>query len=109
MTAIYKAPGCPPEFRDIPDTLEALQEAVGGRIETVTLTTDSCIICNEEGRLQGLPHNVRFLGVDFCGPILIVGIDGDEFCSLQGDCKTTLFVAVRWAWLAADKEVHHDL
>ena len=30
MTAIYKAPGQKPEIIDIPNTLEALQEKVGG-------------------------------------------------------------------------------
>ena len=82
MHVIYKAPGCAPEPRDIPNTLEELQAAVGGYIETVTFATDAAVICNEEGRLLGLPHNVRFLGVDFVGPILIVGVDGEEFADL---------------------------
>lgn len=85
MTAIYKAPGCAPEVIDIPNTLEALQEKVGGYIETVTFATDACIICNEEGRLMGLPYNCNLLGVSFVGPILIVGMDGEEFASLPED------------------------
>ena len=85
MTAIYKAPGCAPEVIDIPNTLEALQEKVGGYIETVTFATDACIICNEEGRLMGLPYNCDLLGVTFVGPILIVGIDGEEFAGLPED------------------------
>lgn len=52
MKVIYKAPGCAPEPRDIPNTLEELQATVGGYIETVTIATDAAIICNEEGRLQ---------------------------------------------------------
>lgn len=28
---------------------------------------------------MGLPHNTRFVGVDFVGPILIAGVDGEEF------------------------------
>ena len=55
MHVIYKAPECPPEPRDIPNTLEELQATVGGYIETVTLAADTAIICNEEGRLLGLP------------------------------------------------------
>ena len=82
MKAIYKAPGCAPEPRDIPNTLEELQAAVGGYIETVTFASNAVVICNEEGRLQGLPHNCTFLGVDFVGPILIVGRAGDEFADL---------------------------
>ena len=78
MHVIYKAPECPPEPRDIPNTLEELQATVGGYIETVTLAADTAIICNEEGRLLGLPYNCRFLGVDFVGPILVVGVAGDK-------------------------------
>ena len=49
----------------------------------MTLAADCCIICNEEGRLEGLPYNLTFCGVSFVGPILVVGIDGDEFSSLD--------------------------
>ena len=82
MKAIYKAPGAAPEIRDIPNTLEELQATVGGYIETVTFSTDCCVICNEEGRLLGLPFNCVFLGTRFFGPILIVGIDGEDFADL---------------------------
>ena len=87
MRVIYKAPGRMPEFREIPNTLEALQEAVGGYIETVTIDTDACIVCNEEGRLLGLPYNRNVLGIPFYGPILIVGTDGEEFCDIPEDLK----------------------
>lgn len=83
MRVIYKAPGGKPEIRDIPNTLEELQASVGGYIESCTFATNAAVICNEEGRLRGLPYNCRFLGVDFVGPILIVGIDGDEFADLD--------------------------
>lgn len=87
MKVIFKAPGCLPEFRDIPNTLEALQEAVGGYIETFTFATDACVVCNEEGRLLDLPYNCDLLGVSFCGPILIVGVNGDEFCDIPSDMQ----------------------
>ena len=80
---IYKAPGCAPEVRDIPNTLEELQATVGGYIETVTIAADAVVICNEEGRLMGMAHNIEFLGVDFVGPILITGTHGDEFADLK--------------------------
>lgn len=90
MKVIYKAPGCQPEPRDIPNTLEELQAAVGGYIETVTIASDVVIICNEEGRLQGLPHNCRIFGVDFFGPILIAGVDEDEFSDLDAGAMGAL-------------------
>lgn len=91
MRVIYKAPGCAPEPRDIPNTLEDLQATVGGYIETVTIASDAVIICNEEGRLHGLPHNCRVFGVDFVGPILIAGVDEDEFTdSAPHGCRLTM-------------------
>ena len=44
-------PGRPPEEVKMANTLEALQEAVGGLIEVVTLDSDVCLICNDEGKL----------------------------------------------------------
>ena len=79
----------------IPNTMKALQEAVGGRIETVTVSSDMVIICNEEGRCIGtdeegnmisLPHNCIVCNVEFVGPILVAGIEGEEF----SDCTITL-------------------
>lgn len=81
MKAIRKKPGCEPELIDIDNTLAALQQEVGGYIETVSIA-DVVIICNEEGRLCGLPYNCRFVGVDFVGTILVVGRNKDEFCDV---------------------------
>ena len=83
MKAIYKAPNEPPKIIDIDNTLAALQNAVGGYIETTTVASDCCIICDEDGKLVGLPFNCRLCGRVFVGPILIVGVDGDEFTDLQ--------------------------
>lgn len=82
MKAIRKKPGCAPELIDIDNTLKALQAEVGGYIETVTIASDAVIICNEEGRILGLPDNCRVRGVDFVGTVLIVGTKGDEFCDV---------------------------
>lgn len=82
MKAIRKKPGCEPEVIGIDNTLAALQQEVGGYIETVTIASDAVIICNEEGRLCGLPYNCRFVGVDFVGTILVVGRNKDEFCDV---------------------------
>lgn len=64
------------------NTLKALQREVSGYIETVTIASDAVIICNEEGRILGLPDNCRVCGVDFVGTVLIVGTKGDEFCDV---------------------------
>ena len=83
MKVIIKEPGQRARVTEIENSLSSLQEAVRGYIETVTLAEDCCVICNEEGRLQGLPYNLTFCGVSFVGTILFVGIAGDEFADLS--------------------------
>ena len=82
MKAIRKKPGYAPEIIEVENTLKALQREVSGYIETVTIASDAVIICNEEGRILGLPDNCRVCGVDFVGTVLIVGTKGDEFCDV---------------------------
>ena len=57
MIVLKKEPGKDPVLTDIDNTLEAFQKNVGGYIETVTLTEELMIVCNEEGRIQSLPYN----------------------------------------------------
>ena len=67
MKVIKIVPGREPEMVDIDNTLKALQQAVGGYIETVTLPrTGLVVIVNEEGRLLDLPEN----GVLNIGPLM---------------------------------------
>lgn len=49
-----------PHVTNVSDTLEALQKAVGGYIEAVTVLEGVVVLCNEEGRLMGLPENRSF-------------------------------------------------
>lgn len=93
MQVVCKSPGRPPVVAQVDNTLEALQQAVGGPIETVTLADDAVIICNEEGWLRGLPFNCRFCGINFAGTILVVGVDGDEFSGLSNEDARTI---ARW-------------
>ena len=79
ITVVVKEPGKAPEIRQIDNTLKALQDIVGGYIETVTIATDMVIICNEEGLIKHLPPNCRILGCYFVGTILAAGVDGEEF------------------------------
>ena len=79
ISALVKDPGRVPRHVWISNNLEALQKAVEGYIETVTLATDLVVICNEEGRLLGLPYNVTLCGTEFVGTILFAGVDGEEF------------------------------
>lgn len=79
---LIKRPGEPASFIEPANDLKALQHLVGGYIETVTIADRVVVICNEEGRLLGLPHNVTIWDYDFAGTILIAGVKGDEFADL---------------------------
>lgn len=78
-----KEPGREPYVEHIDNTLEEMQEIVGGYIETFGFAQDACIVCNEEGKLMGLPYNVRLLGQDFVVPVFVCGVDGDRFTSIR--------------------------
>ena len=64
ISALVKDPGRVPRHVWISNSLEALQKAVEGYIETVTLATDLVVICNEEGRLMNLEPNCNIWGYD---------------------------------------------
>ena len=83
MRVIRKRPGQVPQIVDVENTLESLQFEVDGWIETVTFAEDACVICNEEGRIQGLPFNLELMGILIFGTILIVGVDGENFTDLS--------------------------
>lgn len=79
MIVIRKKPKQPPEEISIPSTLNALKAEVGGYVESHQLTDDMAIICNEEGKLTLKEPNCRFLGIDWVGTILLVGIKNGGF------------------------------
>lgn len=115
MQVIKIDPGCAPQLADIPNTLEALQQAVGGNIEMITVRLDIrglrplVLIVNEEGRLMGLPANgslmvptaARHLLV---GPVLIAQQDrsGEDLCGVT-EAHLQL---VTYCWRPARGGVH---
>ena len=87
IKVIIKKPGEAAFEARIANELETLQEWVGGYIETYALTYNPAVIviCNEEGKLLGLPYNCKLAGEHFAGTILLVGVggeEGDEFADM---------------------------
>lgn len=86
ISALSKRPGEPPRHVWVSNNLEALQKAVEGYIEAITVSRgdgrDLVIICNEEGKIRNMEYNATICGEDFVGPILIVGVDGEDFADL---------------------------
>ena len=80
MKICFKPVGGPPEERDIPNTLEALQELVDGYIEVLPVGVGFLdFVVNEEGRLLGMePNIVTPQGFTLVGPVIITADDGAE-------------------------------
>ena len=76
---------CYPEIVRIPLGLDSLQKEVGGPIQAVYPWDDPvALICNEEGKLQGLEGNrrIRDGASVIAGTFFVVGDDGENFRSL---------------------------
>ena len=79
LRGLFVAENKLPEVVEVPDTLKSLQELVGGYIEYCYMPNheDVVIICNEEGKINGMGPN-RDIGHDIIfGPFFIVGDNPD--------------------------------
>ena len=84
--------GKTPYTKLIESGLESLQSAVGGYIEAIYPWDDPvCIICNENGKLDGLELNRALRDEDgdiydvISGTFLIAGLGYDDFTSVPLD------------------------
>ena len=82
----------PCRVQEIGGDLESMQAIVGGYIEEVAPFSEPvAIVCNEEGKLQGLPYNRPLVdrnGLPYdilCGTFFIAGVQGEHFVSLTDD------------------------
>ena len=89
LMVLIVEPGKPAYVKTIDHTLESLQAEVGGLIEPVYCFEDPvAILCNEEGKLKGLPRNRGLFDADgnlydiLQGTFLVIGIDESDFISL---------------------------
>lgn len=86
---------------NISNTLKNLQNTVEGHIEVLPLDGDpprNVIICNEEGKLLGLPVNMKFFSWDvLVGTIAVVGVDGEEFVDCSIDFETWKMTVDAWS------------
>lgn len=89
MKVLIVEPEKAPREADIENSLESLQSVVGGYIEVTYPFDDSvAIICNEEGKLQGMPLNRSLCdenGVMYdivAGTFIVCGLGDEDFSSL---------------------------
>ena len=98
IRVLVKEPGKEAELREIPNTLKALQSAVGGQIETVNFAQDCTLVVNVEGKLQGLLPNFLFFGDVIAGTAVLAGVDGEEFCSLTDEQVQSIKIILPRMW-----------
>ena len=93
MRVLLIEPEKAPVVTEIDSSLEAMQAAVGGYIQAVYPFDDPvAVVCNEEGKMLGLPLN-RALYLDdgktmydiISGPFLVCGLGEGDFCSLSDE------------------------
>ena len=72
LKVLMKRVGKKPEVIEIPDTLKAKQELVGGLIEIVQYD-DVLLVCNEEGKILNMPPNLIFEFDYIAGDCFIMG------------------------------------
>ncbi len=81
-----------PKVREIPNTLEAMQEIVGGYIEVAHpwgYVERVALVCNEEGKIRELPINRTVRTNDgkywdtIFGTFFLAGEEKEDFASLD--------------------------
>lgn len=89
MKILVVEPMKEPYEKEIHGTLEEMQAIVGGYIQAVYPFEDPvAVVCNDEGKLMGLPYN-RLLKDDtgrpydvLCGTFFVAGLGEENFTSL---------------------------
>ena len=89
IAVLVVEPGKEPYVKEIGSGLESLQHEVGGYIEAIYPYEDPvALVCNEEGKLEGLPLNRALRDEDgdiydvVAGTFMVVGLTDDSFGSL---------------------------
>lgn len=89
MKVLIKNVGENTKIADIENDLQSLQNLVGGYIEALPLTKDVLLICNEEGKLKGLPVNFNIVIngkiESIVGNVFFVGKNDSDFDSLTNE------------------------
>ena len=96
IDVIMVKPGEAPYVMTMEDNLESMQAAVGGMIEEyMPFDDDVALVCNEEGKIMGLPNNRTISGEDgqlmdiISGPFFIAYAppESEVFLSVPEDLR----------------------
>lgn len=110
LQVVYVEPNKPAYKAEIEDKLENLQRAVGGHLGIVYHSDKTCFVCNDDGKLIGLPGNRR-LGDGksiIAGAFFIVGTSGENFRSLTEEESAKYLDRFATPEEISDEEVRED-
>ena len=89
MKIVLVEPGKEARLAEIGEDLRSMQKTVGGLIQAVYPYEDAvALICNDEGKLMGLPFNRALRDEDgqiygtVAGTFFVCGLTEDNFCGL---------------------------
>ena len=89
LKALVVEPMKPCRVQEFPCTLEAMQKIVGGYIQAVyPFPEPVAVVCNEEGKMLGLPFNRPLMDEEglpydvICGTFFMAGVGEEDFVSL---------------------------
>ena len=87
MKVLIVEPHKHPRMADIPHTLDAMQEIVGGTIQAIYPWEDEvAVVCDDEGMMKGCELNRHIApGVAIAGTFFLCAIGGDDFADLPDD------------------------
>jgi hypothetical protein len=124
MNVLIVEPLKAPYMKEIGEGLKALQGVVGGSIQAVYPYEEPVVlICNEEGKLEGLPLNRALRDEDgqiydiISGTFFIAGLGDEDFASLSPEladqfkkqfAKAEVFVSLNGKITAVPMEVEPE-
>ena len=89
IRVIYKGVGERPNRVEIPNSLTALRASIGGPVGLIMFAANAAIVyavcdlrATQFPQEKYLPYNCSIFGRHWYGPLLLVGFDGYNFCSL---------------------------
>ena len=87
MQVVLVEPGKPARITDIPSDSQSLRAVVDGFIQTIYPWKDPvALVCNDEGKLRGLPLNRVLEGYDvIAGTFFICGLSKGSFTNLTDE------------------------
>ena len=98
MTVLAVQSGAKPVKLELEGTLKSMQDFVGGTIQALYPFDDAvAIICNDEGKLNGMKYNRALRNEDgevidiLCGSFFVCGLGEEDFTSLSAEQLETYY------------------